>query len=32
MRKCIFIYDREVGLRIESTVEGEESPLGGQLE
>ena len=31
MRKCLFIYDGEVGQRIESTAEGEASPLGGQL-
>ena len=27
MRKCLFIYGREVGQRIESTAEGEASPL-----
>ena len=32
MRKCLSIYDGEVGRRIRSTVEGEESLLGGQLE
>ena len=30
--KVSFIYDGEVGQIIESTAEGEESPLGGQLE
>ena len=30
--QCRFIYDGEVGRRIWSTAEGEESPLGGQLE
>ena len=32
VRKCLFIYDGEVGQIIESTAEFEESPLGGQLE
>ena len=32
MRKCLFIYDGEIGRRNRSTAEGEESPLGGQLE
>ena len=32
MRKCLFIYDGEVGKIVESTAEGEASPLGGQLE
>ena len=32
MRKCIFIYDGELGQIIESTAEGEELPLGGRLE
>ena len=32
MRKCLFIYNGEVGQIIESTAEGETSPLGGQLE
>ena len=32
MRKCLFIYDGEVGQIIESTAKGEASPLGGQLE
>ena len=31
MRKCLFIYDGEVRQMIESTAEGEESPLRGQL-
>ena len=30
--KVSFIYDGEVEQKIESTAEGEESPLGGQLE
>ena len=32
VRRCLFIYDGEVGRRMKSTAEGEESPLGGQLE
>ena len=32
MGQCLFIYDGEVGQRIKSTAEDEESPLGGQLE
>ena len=30
--QCLFIYDGEEGQIIESTAEGEESPLGGQVE
>ena len=30
--QCLLVYDGEVGRRIRSTTEGEESPLGGQLE
>ena len=32
MGQFLFIYDGEVGQIIESTAEGEGSPLGGQLE
>ena len=32
MKKCIFRYDGDVGRRIRSTAEGEESPQGEQLE
>ena len=32
MGQCLFIYDGEAGQIIQSTAEGEESPLGGQLE
>ena len=32
VRKCLFIYEGEAGRIIRSTAEGEESPLGGQLE
>ena len=32
MGQCLFINDGEVRRRIKSTAEGDESPLGGQLE
>ena len=32
MGQCLFMYDGEVGRMIWITAEGEESPLGGQLE
>ena len=32
MEQCLSIYDGELGQVIENTAEGEESPLGEQLE